>query len=217
MTRDLYKSEAYFEDIKKRNHLDIVNYKTTYQRKKQEKGEAYQGFAMVPLIFSSIYIYVHAAYSKGDEVSSLVSPYSDMLSWYNKSWKKEGDYSDGGDKAYSQLLTIISLGILLLDKEGLSDLYKVIKEVKYEDYLIRFMFKYIDANAVFPDKLLWPEDKGCQKLKKITESSKQGAESELKDYLENDFYTKENLETEYNSHKKVMVNMMAIGVLKLQP
>ncbi|MDB5087089.1 MAG: hypothetical protein JWR09_1083 [Mucilaginibacter sp.] len=201
MYRDKFKAESYFKesipgiiDNIKRSKAKTLKFEVQLKDK-------------IPLvnyynIANGILIYIKRAYSLGEAVPDLVSPAKEMIANYTKSWYPDADYSDGGDIPYTGFLTIVSIGVLLDAKEELTTLQKLVKEVGYKDYLIDFLFKYIDKNTAVNDELLWPDDRACQKLKEITLSAKPETPKLIGEYLANDFYTKENFEDEYNSHKR---------------
>jgi hypothetical protein len=201
MFRDKFKAESYFKDSIPAIVDSIKRSKAkTLQYEIQLKGQ-------MPLvnyynIANGILIYLKRAYSLGEPVANLVSPAREMITNYTKSWYPDADYSDGGDMPYSEFLTIVSIGVLLDTKEELATLHKLVKEVDYKDYLIDFLFTYVDMSGGLSDQLLWPDDKACQKLKEITRSAKPETSGLIREYLTYDFYTKVNFEDEYNSHKR---------------
>ena len=201
MFRDKFKNESYFKE----SIPGIVN-NIKHSKAKTLQFEV-QLKEKIPLvnyynIANGILIYIKRAYSLGESVQDLVSPAKEMITNYTKSWYPDADYSEGGDIPYTGFLTIVSIGVLLDAKEELTTLHKLVKEVGYKDYLIDFLFKYIDKNAAVNDGLLWPDDSACQKLKEITLSAKAETPKLIGEYLANDFYTKGNFEDEYNSHKR---------------
>jgi len=201
MFRDKFKSESYF----KASIPGIVN-NIKHSKAKTLQFEV-QLKEKIPLvnyynIANGILIYIKRAYSLGESVQDLVSPAKEMITNYTKSWYPDADYSDGGDIPYSEFLTIVSIGVLLDTREELTTLHKLVKEVGYKDHLIDFLFKYVDTSGGVSDHLLWPDDKASQKLKEITQSTKPEAPKLIGEYMANDFYTKENFDDEYNSHKR---------------
>ena len=151
---------------------------------------------------NGIHIYIKRAYSLGIPVKELIHSSKDMLNNYLKSIDIDEDYSDGGDIPYSELLSIISLGILSDANEELRQLSNTLRKVQYKDYLVDFLLNYAEKNHTISKTLLWPDDEACKKLKEITISGKNEAETDMKLYLEKYFYTRENFEDEYDSHKR---------------
>lgn len=201
MFRDRFKTESYFKESIPAIISNIKRSKAKTLQYEVQLGDK------IPLVnyynvANGILIYIKRAYSLGEPVQELVSPAREMITNFTKSWYCDADYADGGDIPYSEFLTIVSIGVLLDAKNELSTLHKLVKELGYKDYLIDFLFKYIDKNGSINDRLLWSDDKACRKLKEITLSAKPEAPGLIREYLTNDFYTRENLEEEYNSHKR---------------
>jgi hypothetical protein len=201
MFRDRFKTESYFKE----SITAIVgNIKNSKAKTLQYEIQLRDRMPLVNYynIANGILIYIKRAYSLGEPVQDLVSPAKEMITNYTKSWYPDADYADRGDIPYSEFLTIVSIGVLLDTKEELATLHKLVKEVDYKDYLIDFLFKCVDNYGGLSEQLLWPDDKACQKLEEITLSVKPETPGLIREYLINGFYTKENFEEEYNSHKR---------------
>lgn len=200
--RDKNKNEKYFQDkiLRIKEELKQIN---ADEKSLLKQGSAYDVCAFNIEKSSLLSMQVWAEYSKGNSIESIVGSFINMLEDYTKSWYLENDYSDGGDIVYSELISIISLGTLLDTKQELLQLYNLMKKVNYKDYIADFLFKYLKPDIVPYPELLWHGDEACENLKAITlQQDKSTAETSMKQFLENNFYTKENLENKYNSHKK---------------
>jgi len=201
MIRDRFKDKEYFDKDIERVFLFVVDQKKDTEELKIKLKDQFP-LVNYYMVANGIYLYIKKAFSRGDDVSSLVSPCKEMLNYYAKSISLNDDYSDGGDIIYTEFLGMISLGVLLDTKEELEEIYRLIGKINYDDYLIDFILNNVYPNAQPSENLLWPDDVACKKLKSLTLLPKIEAEGEMKDYLEKYFYTKENFEDEYNAHKK---------------
>ncbi|RPD43282.1 PoNe immunity protein domain-containing protein [Chitinophaga barathri] len=196
MFRDQFKEEQYFREATK-------TLTATLDAKRKELLSKTQPFPMEYYVMANgLYIYIYWAYSLGQPVRTLVAPCKEMLDDYVLSIETEADYSDGGDIIYSELLGMISIGVLLDTKESLQKLGDILARIGYKDYLVSFLLRYGQPGYELPGELLWPEDAGCVKLKEITQSGKADAAAGLYEYLQKNFYTRDNLEDLYGSHKK---------------
>ncbi|GAA4207972.1 hypothetical protein GCM10022289_31200 [Pedobacter jeongneungensis] len=196
MFRDKFKSEEYFK-------------KTTARILNNLEAKKNNGLNDKPLsnienyvLANGLYIYVFRAYSLGDPVKNLIDPCKEMLIYNIDSIHLNEDYSDGGDIAYTELLGMVAMGVLLDAKEELYKLSLTLEKVNYRDYLIDFLLKFSRPDLVLTDKMMWPDDVACKQLRTIIQANKIDAEKEMKAYLEKYYYTKANFEDEYNSHKR---------------
>ncbi len=146
--------------------------------------------------------YISLGYSFGWPVAQLVAPGNEMLKNYTLSIDPDVDYSDGGGLIYADLLEIIAKGVLLNANDALGDLAGKLKAVGYHDYLISFLLRFAVPAIELMPQLQWSQDVACLKLREITLSERATASDSLMDYLQNYFYTSDNLEDDYGSHKR---------------
>ncbi|MBO9153825.1 PoNe immunity protein domain-containing protein [Chitinophaga sp. GCM10012297] len=196
MFRDHFKDERYFQESTNR-------LKATLDVKKKELLAKPQPYYMEYYAMADgLGIYISLAYSRGVLVKDLVAPCREMLDFYTLCIKPDDDYSDGGGLIYSQLLSMVAMGVLLDTRDALERLGNKLAGVGYHDYLMSFLVRYAIPGYKQTEELLWPEDAGCLKLKEITQSNKADAADGMYEYLQKFYYTRNNLEDEYNSHKK---------------
>ena len=151
-------------------------------------------------LYSSYYIIVKLQYSRGLPLEDISENFNKVIDCFINTFNLNESYSDGGDVDYADVLEIVSLAILIEEKENLDELIIILKKIQYPDYLISFLLKnHSDKRS--KDILLWPKYQSYQTLKEITQSSKEKAETLMKEYLEKHYYTKKNLGESYNSHK----------------
>ncbi len=60
----------------------------------------------------------------------------------------------------------------------------------------------------------WPEDESCRKLMEITKSAKLKPLPGYMNYLQKTYYTRDNLEDDYNAHKERTGRIQVAGALK---
>lgn len=196
MLRDHFKDEQYFREA-------TARLKVTLDGKKKDLLSKAQPYRMEYYVLADgLSAYISMAYSQGIPVRSLVAPCKEMLDAYAHCVEPDADYSDGGGLIYSQLLSMISMGVLLDAKEALQGLGSVLADVGYKDYLVSFLLRYVQPTYELPGKLLWPEDPALEKLKEATKSNKAEAAEDLYEYLHKLYYTRDNLEDDYGTHKK---------------
>ncbi|MCL1998402.1 MAG: PoNi-like cognate immunity protein [Turicibacter sp.] len=92
-----------------------------------------------------------AKYSKGDPISTLVEPYEEMLHIFLNL-----DFLDGVEFWYEDVLTLLSLGVLLdSDMDGFRKLFGMAQEI-WNDWLCRYLAHSRMPEVEVPDKLLAP-------------------------------------------------------------
>lgn len=196
MVRDQFKDEKYFGTVLAKLEAALTAWRKSMAAKEKP---TYNEFYVMSDGLNDL---ISLAYSFGWPTANLVEPCKEMLENYTFSIDPDADYSDGGGLIYAELLEMISKGILLDTKDALSKLATKLRMVGYQDYLISFLLHYVDPTFELSTGLLWPEDLACRKLQEITLSNLSSAESGLKEYLESFFYTRENMEDSYGSHKR---------------
>ena len=104
--------------------------------------------------------------------------------------------------SYKHSLKILSLGVLLeIDKKVFEIISKRFLEESYKDFILDTLLHSQYNDHIISKSLQFPEETYIQKLAEILNSnSKLEAEVLIKDILENYFYTKENLQSSYNTH-----------------
>ena len=104
--------------------------------------------------------------------------------------------------SYKHSLKILSLGVLLeIDKKVFEIISKRFLEESYKDFILDTLLHSQYNDHIISNSLQFPEETYIQKLAEILNSnSKLEAEVLIKDILENYFYTKENLQSSYNTH-----------------
>ncbi|MGN7723319.1 PoNe immunity protein domain-containing protein [Chitinophaga sp. 22620] len=196
MFRDHFKNEQYFGESAGRLKATLDRVRQELLSKPQPYRNEYYTFA------DGLSVYISLAYSLGLSVKSLVAPCREMLDAYTNCIDTDTDYSDGGGLIYSQLLSMVAMGVLLDTKAELRNLGNKLARVGYKDYLMNYLLRYADPNYELPETLLWPEDESCRKLMEITKSGKAEAAAGLYEYLQKTYYTRDNLEDDYNAHKR---------------
>ena len=196
MFRDHFRDEQYFS-------VETGRLKATLEAKRKELLSKLQPYFMEYYAMANgLSIFISLAYSRGVLVKRLVEPCREMLEDYTNCIEPDADYSDGGGLIYSELLTMISLGVLLDTKTALEKLGHKLSEIGYRDYLVSFLLRYAMPGYELQEELLWPDDAACSKLKEITKLHKAEAAEGLYEYLQRLYYTRDNLEDEFGSHKR---------------
>lgn len=124
--------------------------------------------------------------------------YKEYINYYKLSISK--DLING---SYQYSLRILSIGILLgADKEEFKKISERYVEEGYEDYILDRLIHSQYPSHPISTELQFPNEIYIQKLAQILKSSSaQESETMAKESLEKYFYTKENLQTSYDSHK----------------
>ena len=169
-------------------------------RSQYEKDHNYSALKKISRnLSSSIYIYISIWYSMGKPMDyNWLLFYKEYIKYYQLSISK--DLING---SYQHSLMILSLGILLgLDKNEFKLISERYVEEGYQDFILdRLIHSQYSSHPVSKD-LQFPDEIYIQKLALILKSSSnQEAEELVKNTLEKYFYTKENLQTTYDSHK----------------
>lgn len=153
-------------------------------------------------IFSNQFLIFNLKYTSGDKLEEFIKNFNSILKSYIKSIDITHDLSDGGDLIYSELLRIVSISIIL-EFNGFStpinDLSQVLNKLNFNDKLISLILK--NYNIKISKNLYWSNDTAVKLLVNILEETSDIAIENLKYYLEKVFYSKENLEDAYDSHK----------------
>lgn len=153
-------------------------------------------------IFSNQFLIFNLKYTSGDKLEEFIKNFNSILKSYIKSIDITHDLSDGGDLIYSELLRIVSISIIL-EFNGFStpinDLSQVLNKLNFNDKLISLILK--NYNIIISKNLYWSNDTAVKLLVNILEETSDIAIENLKYYLEKVFYSKENLEDAYDSHK----------------
>lgn len=189
MTRDKRKDEDHFSLI----------IKSCQEKSNEEKKFMIENNCNTPISYFMLSDLLRgefvARYSRGDSIRDLKRLYAEILDSYIAS------ISDSD--IYNISLEVISLGILFeVDKSKLRQLYDLIKQYKQDDKIFSlFLHPVLQTMDIYP-KLRFKKSKSTLMLEKILSSNKEDAQILIKDYLENYWYSKENLDEVYNSHKK---------------
>jgi len=124
--------------------------------------------------------------------------YMDNIKYYQECISR--DLING---SYQLSLKILAIGILLdIDKGVFKKISERYVEEGYEDFILDSMIHSQYPEHPVSSALQFPDEKYIQKLSDILKSnSNQEAEAIIKEALENYFYTRENLQTAYESHK----------------
>ena len=190
-TQQIEKTEKYINEL----NQEYI------QKKKEEPNFDFSGyFNDFNIEYSHL---IRAKYSKGDEIKTILPDCSILMEVANKFWSPNMDYSDGGDMNLMSLLEIISLGILAeVDKEYFEDLATTIKEKKFQDFVINYFINSQIPDYPIREKLLIDDNKSVNFFVDILKTEdKIEAVKKLKIYLDKYYYTLENLDYEYNTHK----------------
>jgi len=184
MTRDRRNNEEYFilkiTSIQKENEDDM---------KFLEKGNAR------PIAYfmaaSGLSVEFSWRYSVGEEIKNLKNLYNKIFDYYLASIEESDTYND--------TLNIISLGILLNVKhEKLNHLYELVQKYKQNDFIFSsLLHPVLQTNEIYPN-LRFKRSKSSMMLERIFNSNKEDAEQLMKEYLEKYFYTRENLDDDYD-------------------
>lgn len=184
-----------------------------YLKKIEENGRMYENFrteyeanhnnsALSKIsrnLSSTIYMYISTWYSMGKPIDYTWQKfYKEYFKYYHISISK--DLING---SYQHSLKILSLGILLgIDKENFKKISERYIEEGYEDYILDHLIHSQYPSHPISTQLQFSDEIYIQKLAQILKSSSvQESETLAKESLENYFYTKENLQTSYDSHK----------------
>ncbi|MBO9595920.1 MAG: DUF1911 domain-containing protein [Niabella sp.] len=198
MLRDKFKDTQYFMNTTSFILENIDKEKKKISRELNLRPIVFYGLA------NGLYSYIQRAYSLGIPVKDLLSPSKEMLHNYALSIQMNEDYSDGGESIYNEDLAAVSICILLNTNEELKIYMDILHKVNYRDYLLDFLFNYVQRhNSPINSPLIFDSYPSYQFLKKITQSKKSVAEVMMKEYLDNYYYTKKNLSRRYNTHKKM--------------
>ncbi|OXA75458.1 hypothetical protein B0A58_08760 [Flavobacterium branchiophilum NBRC 15030 = ATCC 35035] len=193
---------------KKRNSLFFYN----YLNKIIENGKMYEKFkdqyikekndlALKNIsrnLSAKIYVYLTPWYSMGKPINSdWQNFYIENIVYYQLCISQ--DLING---SYKHSLKILSLGVLLeIDKKVFEIISKRFLEESYKDFILDTLLHSQYNDHIISKSLQFPEETYIQKLAEILNSnSKLEAEVLIKDILENYFYTKENLQSSYNTH-----------------
>ena len=196
MLRDKIKDELYFNEVSHKVKSALIDEKRVTRFDESTSLMTYYDFA------NGLYNYIFIAYSAGTKLFELVVPCGEMLDLYTKSIDTKIDYSDGGDIIYTELLNMVSMGLLLNREKELLKLSTVLHGVGFKDHVIDFLLKSMSSSGNVEERLMWPDDVVYKKLIEIINSDKSNAESEMRNYLQSYFYTQDNLEDQYDIHKK---------------
>jgi len=151
-------------------------------------------------ISSDIYTYISYWYSMGESINeNWQNFYLTNLKFYLLAINKQTLLNG----LYTHSSKILAIGILLnIDREEFKKISERYVEEGYEDFVLDGLVHLKYHPHPISDTLQFPGEIYIQKLSAILKStSKQEAEAIVKDTLENHFYTRENLQTAYESHK----------------
>ncbi|WP_375446733.1 PoNe immunity protein domain-containing protein [uncultured Fibrella sp.] len=192
--RERYFYKEYYDKVLADSTAFDQETKKQYDQLIAERGPEYNGYKIIEFQLSDgLLIQLTTAYSRGDSVQSLIPLYEKAVYHFVKSW-------DSDDFIYNQVLRIISLGWLLNSQHSLTQLATLFSREKFGDKLINYLL-HPEKPGDEPDQsLLFPDDEGLTLLWDITQSDKELAAKKMKVYLENYWYTPDNLDTNYNSH-----------------
>ncbi|MBO0935657.1 DUF1911 domain-containing protein [Fibrella sp. HMF5335] len=194
--REPYFYKEYYDEVMIKLILFTENIEKQYRQLIAERGPEFDGFKTSEFMLADDRIIkLTIAYSRGDEISSLIPVYNQAVNHFIKSWQ--------ADYIYNHVLRIISLG-WLLDQHGesLRRVAALLVREQFEDAVIGYMLRPIDSQITVPNQVMFPDDKGLVLLQSITQNTSQEAAIKLKNYLEEHWYTADNLSTRFNSHKK---------------
>jgi len=195
--RAKYKDKDYFTQ-KIKQFYEIYNKdKVSYENLIKERGNRYEGYELMEFLLSrSKEIIFTIKYSRGDSVASLLQEGQEIFMHFVYSWEV-------GDYIYNHVLNAISIGILVeADQTYFEQIAAMMERDKFEDYVISYLLAYKVPEHRVSTKLCFPNHQTHQRIKEITQLPKLQAEVRLKQYLEQDWYTKKNLEDNYNAHKR---------------
>ncbi len=144
---------------------------------------------------------INLKYSLGQQPIFLKDDYLQALDFYIKGWEKE-------QATYSDMIDMVSLAVIfeIPEKNSFSLLEYINKtennptlEDWKPDYLLGFMLNFLHPEKEIPETVLLPDL--YQPLVNITKMSKEPAEKEMINYLNNWYFLHKN-EPWYDSHKK---------------
>ncbi|WP_162946572.1 PoNe immunity protein domain-containing protein [Chitinophaga barathri] len=142
------------------------------------------------------------SYCLDKPVKELLEPCKEMIDAYTRSILPTDDNRFGGGLIYGEVLNICSLGVLLDCGEELKKFADRLQVTGFKDDLTSFLLSTMVPNNGLSGKLRWKGDKACQKLIQISQANKEDAQTGLLEYLDNIYYTRANMESDYNAHKK---------------
>lgn len=197
-SRDSYQDALYFSCFLQRIEPFASRTLNGYNDAKKNNHEAgMKNWARG--LSEGIYVMPSIWYSIGATINKdWQSFYLDNIKYYQESISR--DLING---SYHLSLKILALGILLnIDKDVFRKISQRYVEEGYEDYILdSLIHSQYDKHPV-SSTLQFPQEKYIQKLSEILKSnSSNKTEAIIKDTLDNYFYTSENLQTSYDSHK----------------
>lgn len=202
MMRQNFKDKKYYSSLIEEINDEI----NTILNEKQDfinNGVDYNEEFINLEIFSNQFLIFNLEYTSGKKLEEFVKNFDLILKSYIKSIDPTHDLSDGGDLIYSELLRIVSIGIIL-ESNGfstqLNDLAQILNKLNFDDKLISSILKNYGFSKI-SNNLYWPNDTAVKLLTNTLKETNDIAIENLKYYLEKVFYSKENLEDAYDSHK----------------
>jgi len=195
--RAKYKDKDYFTQKIKQFYELYAEHKAFYENLVKERGYKYEGHELMEHHLSNVKQMIFATkYSRGDSVATLLEEGQETFMHFVYSWEV-------GDFMYNQVLNAISIGILMeADQFYFEQIASMMKQDKFEDYVISYLLAYKVPTHPVSTRFCFPKDQNLQRIKEITQLPKLQAQASLKQYLEQDWYTKKNLEEDYNAHKR---------------
>ncbi|WP_262151746.1 PoNi-like cognate immunity protein [Chryseobacterium foetidum] len=197
-SRDINQSSQYFYNFLERIKPNSDRILSAYAESKKSNNE--RGIKNSTRGLSEgIYTKPSIWYSMGVTIDKDWQVYyRDYIKYYQERINK--DLING---SYQFSLKILSIGILLrIEKDVFKKISERYVEEGYEDYILDRLIHSQYPSHPISTELQFPAEIYIQKLAQILKSSSvQESETLAKESLEKYFYTKENLQTSYDSHK----------------
>lgn len=135
---------------------------------------------------------VHAFYSSGIELSEIKKSFLSLVSTASETWKI--------DSGYVQMVTMLSIGILLeIEEEDFNKLINLVERDNVNDFLINYLIRYRKSDWQQTDSFLWNKPyKGIAEIVSLSKDDKLKALERLKKYLK-EWY--KSLETKTHESK----------------